>query len=115
MSQAVAVQLKDNWSIVCNDATQYEGMKALLQMLGYTFQEDDYYSSDYTTICTEDFGDGLLTQGGATTPEDNHFENIVDFLVFHYEAQEEAQAQLEVVRDRIALIDAQLEAASVLI
>ncbi|QNR53941.1 hypothetical protein phiK7A1_153 [Pseudomonas phage phiK7A1] len=103
MSQA-AVVLKDNWSISCSNATQYEGMKALLQKLGYTFEEDDEYDAQYTTVCSSDFTKSGVTQGYVCYSEYNHFENVMDFLVFHLGAEHEVVVQLEAKRAQIEAI-----------
>lgn len=118
MSQVVAlnvtlnaVVLKDNWSIVCDNVAQYEGMKTLLQMLGYTFPVDDYYSSDYSTVCVDGFSAGGITQGRNDPPDEFHFHTVVDFLVFHYDAQAEADTNIALLRERLACIDEMLQVA----
>lgn len=108
MSQA-AVVLKDNWSITCSNATQYEGMKALLQKLGYTFEEDDQYVGFYSTVCSSDMTIGGVTQGHIC-PQDTHFEDIMDFLVFHLGAENIVAIQLEAKRAQFDIIRQELDA-----
>lgn len=106
MSQAAVVSkvaLKNDWSIDCADVAQYEGIKKLLQILGYTFEQYDRYSADYSTICSSDHTLGGVTQ--AHGEEEHHFTNILDFLVFHYEAEGEAGVLLHeaILAQRIEL------------
>lgn len=109
MSQA-AVVLKDNWSISCNTAAQYEGMKTLLQKLGYTFEADDEYEEKYTTVCSSDMTTGGVTQGYSFYSSYNHFEDIMDFLVFHLGAETVVAVQLEAKRAQFDAIKRELDA-----
>lgn len=103
MSQGV-VGFKDNWSVVCG-AAQYEGMKAILLMLGYTFDEDDEYDEFYPLIVSDDnpAGFALCTQG--VEPEEHHFENIMDLLVFLVDGHDAVQKALEPLQEMLKQID----------
>lgn len=107
MSQGTKV-VKENWSVVCKDVEQYEGMKQLLQLLGYTFPQDDWYEPSYTFICSSDIYVGGVTQGGCQ--EENHFKDIMSFLVFHFSAQEGYAEAIAESRQQLAEIDSQLAA-----
>lgn len=109
MSQVNAAVLKDNWSISCTSATQYEGMKTLLQKLGYTFEADDEYMGIYTTVCSSDWVVGGVTQGHIY-PQDDHFDNIMDFVVFHLGAETEVAIQFEAKRAQLEAISQEMYA-----
>lgn len=113
MSQVAAVQLKDNWSISCNGAAQYEGMKTLLQKLGYTFAQGDEYEAGYSTVCSSDEREGGVTQGYNYYTSYTHFDNIMDFLVFHLGAESDVAVQIELRRAQIATIEQEIHALAV--
>lgn len=106
MPQVQVVQLKDNWSIECKDPAQYAGMKAMLQFLGYTFEQSDSYSAFYPLVTSSDVFEGGVTQG--RVEEEYHFETVLDFLVFHFNAQDDFLDALNAKRAELDEIDAQL-------
>lgn len=108
MSHSTQVALKDNWSITCRTAAQYEGMKTLLIKLGYTFEEHDRYDALYTTVCSSDITEGGATQGFGIHPEDNHFGNMIDFLVFFYGAESEFAVQIAEKRAQIDALETEI-------
>lgn len=108
MLQRTVVELKSNWTIACEDAAQYEKLKTILFALGYSFQADDRYEPSYAFVCSSDWVEGGVTQ--SLKQELNHFENIMDFLVFHAEAHEQVAVVLEGRREELKKLDAALVA-----
>lgn len=99
-------KLKDNWSIPCTNEAQYDKARALLILLGYTFK--DSYDSSYSSLCTSRHIAGGVTLGNVH--RDHHFEDIMDFMIFHLDAQIELKLAIAEKKAELAALELKLAA-----
>lgn len=96
---------KQDWSFPV-DRSNYNKVKEVLILLGYTFTDYDEYDSNYRYMSSSDFCIGRATQ--SDSKEANHFESLTDFLIFHLDVRAELKQEIAAKRAELEALEKQL-------
>lgn len=109
---------KEDWSIAVKDAVQFGVYKETLMALGYhlsSIHGEQDYRRGTKTLRHGSFGaQGYVWASALEAPHGGyaHFENIEDFLMFHfeYDKKRETLDKIKALEEVIAAKEAELEA-----